>query len=384
MAAAQRQRDDPGAASRRALLLALHPDPARFGDWVRAHGEDLDWAWIVRIAGPHKVAALLAARVEACGGGELVGAAIAAQLADIRRDAAARAEVAEHTLARLADVFAAASIPFFVVKGSLLAHQVYGDARLRRFADVDIVVHHADVARTEAALTGLGYRPGGIEEILSPAPPPSTPERAHALALTRRFNARQLLAFSWYPPNGHTLFPVDLHWHVAPARLRVSEAALWAETATARLGATDLLTFNRAAALIHLAVHATTSLFSGFRLMHLCDVGWAAHAFAADEAALWQLAERWRVRPHLLRVFALVEQVLEIEMPSPSGARRRGIRGVATGARFLIDAPSSKAWSLRRRLWPELKWGVAMRSMRRNVTITAAVAWARLRSNLGH
>ncbi|MGH7786656.1 MAG: nucleotidyltransferase family protein [Candidatus Binatia bacterium] len=383
MPAVERQRDDVLAAARRGLLLALHPDPTRFADWVRAHGEGLDWAWIVRTAGAHKVAALLAARVEASGVGEIVGATLGAQLADVRRDAAARAALAEHTLARIAATFGAAAIPFFVVKGSLLSHRVYGDARLRRFADVDVVVHRVDVARAEAALTTLGYYPGGIEEILA-VPPKLAADQARAQELTRRFHARQLAAFSWYPPRGNTLLPVDLHWHVAPARLRVSEAALWSETTATRLDQTELLTFTPAATLVHLAAHATTSLFSGFRLMHLCDVGWAAGAFSAHEPALWQLAERWRVRQHMMRVFALVEGVLEIEMPSPPLARHRGDRGVAAaaGARFLLDAPSSKTWPLRRRLWPELRWGVAMRSMRRNVAITAAVSWARLRFKL--
>jgi hypothetical protein len=60
--------------------------------------------------------------------------------------------MSERTLAAIA-TFAAARLPFYVVKGSVLAHRVYGDPHLRRFADVDPVVRQADMPRAEAILT---------------------------------------------------------------------------------------------------------------------------------------------------------------------------------------------------------------------------------------
>ncbi|MEO8605856.1 MAG: nucleotidyltransferase family protein, partial [bacterium] len=256
--------------------------------------------------------------------------------------------------------------------------------RLRRFADVDVVVRQADVAGAEAVLVELGYRPGGVEEILA-VPPKLPAERQYAHALTRRFQTRWLAAYSWYPPSGGALLPVDLHWHVAPARLHVPEAALWAETTATRLGATQLLTFTPAATLIHLAVHATTALYSGFRLMHLCDVGWAARLLAEHEAPMWRLADAWRVRPHVTLVFDTVERALGIELPfanAPHATRRlppQRIVDAATAPAFLIEAPSHKKRPLRQRLGPELIWSVAMGSLRRNLIIIGAVAWARAR-----
>ena len=384
MAAAGRQLDDAHAAAQRGLMHALHPDPQRFADWARAHAEAVDWAWIVHNASGHKVAALLAARVEACGLGEIVGATLNERLADIRRDAAARATMAEQTLARLVQAYEAADIPCFVVKGSVLAHQVYGDARLRRFADVDVVVRRGDVERAEAVLRRLCYLPGGIEEILATPPKPG-PDRELAHDLTRRFHARRLAAFSWYAPRGSGLLAVDLHWHIAPARLRVGEDALWRETTVVRVGATAVRTLTPPATVIHLAAHATTCLFSGFRLMHLADVGWAAGCFAEHGAATWRLAEQWGVRAHLARVFDTLERVLEVRVPfAAAGAapRRRAWAAGATSAAVLLDAPRHKTLPLRARLWPELRWSIAMGCARRNVTVIAAVSWARLRFTL--
>jgi len=371
------------ALERRGIIAALHPEAQRFADWARAHAVAADWPWMVDAARAHKVAALLAARVEACGLADAVGAAPAAALREVRDDAAARAIASEHTLARLTDVFGAAAVPFFVVKGSLLSQHVYRDLRLRRFADVDVVVRVADVGRAEAALRALDYRPGGVEEILA-APPqrPADRDRAHALA--RRFQARQLLAYAWYAPAGGALLAVDLHWHVAPARLHVPEAALWAETEMAPVGDTLVRTFTPAATLIHLAVHATTALLSGFRLMHLCDVAWAARHYAAHADAMWALADQWRVRRHLLVVFGMIERVLHIELPLalPARAPRRIADRwlqAATAEPFLFDAPNHKRLPLSRRLWPEVQWSVAMGSLRRNGAVISAVGLARLR-----
>jgi hypothetical protein len=373
---------DRHAHERRGIIAALHPEAQRFADWAAVHAAAADWPWMVQTAQAHKVAALLAARVETCGAAEPIGAAPLAALRAVRDEAATRAVASQHTLAQLTARFGAAGVPFFVVKGSLLSQDVYRDVRLRRFFDVDIVVHAADVACAEAALRQLDYRPGGVEEILA-APPQQPAERQRAYVLARRFQAQQLLAYAWYAPSS-ALLAVDLHWHVAPARLHVAEAALWAETQAARVGDVDVLTFTPAATLIHLAVHATTALLSGFRLMHLCDVGWAARRYAADVDAMWALADRWRVRDHVLLVFETVERVLQIELPFavPARAPRRVARrsiAIATAEPFLFDAPRHKRLPLARRLRPELHWSIAMRSLRRNVAVIGAVTLARLR-----
>lgn len=305
------------------------------------------------------------------------------ELALIRLETARRAAAAERTLARLGEAFAAAALPFFVVKGSILAHQVYGDPRRRRFADVDVVVRRGDVARAERALRALGYRPGGVETILA-ARPRSAAERRLALRLTRRFEARHLGAFTWQAPRGGELLPVDLHWQLAPDRLPRDEDRLWQQTVPLTVAGAPLLTLGPAATLLHLAAHATTCLLNGFRLLHLADVGWAAHRFAEHGAAVWALAEQWRLTSHLAMVFALVEERLGIEVPiARGGPRRRAAAPSLVSEAMLVDVPDLAALPAHRRVGPELSWAVGTHCLRRSVRIATATAIARTRFRLG-
>ncbi|HSQ00561.1 MAG TPA: nucleotidyltransferase family protein, partial [Candidatus Dormibacteraeota bacterium] len=349
-------------------------------EWARAHAGDADWRWVRRTAAAHKLAALVASRVDAAGIAATLDGDSRQQLATARADAARRAGMAEHTIATLADAGATTRLPFFVVKGSVLSHLVYRDPHLRRFADVDVVVRHADVPRAEALLSDLGYRPGGVEGLLA-AKPTGEAERAFAVALTRRFDTRHLAAHTWYAPGDSGRLSIDLHWHVAPARLRVDEAQLWAHTVPVEIGATTVLTLSPAATILHLAAHATTCLLNGFRLLHLVDVGWAATRFSAQAADTWQLAEQWRVAPHLAQVLAMGQRLLEIDLPLAAAGPRhtRRFAELATAEPFLLDAATLASRSAPDRLWRELAWGIAMGCLRRNVGVVCGASWARAR-----
>lgn len=373
------------AASRQALRLASRPDGSAFAAWARDHAGTVDWRWVLRTAEAHKLAALLAARLARSDIDAGLDPALRRRLFLVRAETGQRAGMAERTLANVGAAFDADALPFFVVKGSVLSHQVYGDRHLRRFADVDVVVHHADVPRAEARLAALGYRSGGAEGLLATRPAGDA-ERARAEALTRDFDRRYLAAHTWYAPADHDLLSIDLHWHVAPTRLRVGEARLWEQTVAVELAGRTVRTFTPAATLIHLAAHATTCLLNGFRLLHLVDVAWAATRFADQAAATWQLAEQWRVAPHLAQVLAMAERLLGIELalaaapgaPPPA----RAWADAATTETFLLDAAGLAKRSPAGRLWRELAWAVAMGCVRRNVGVicSASLARARFRS----
>ncbi|MEO8605113.1 MAG: nucleotidyltransferase family protein [bacterium] len=370
------------AASRRALLLAVQPAGDHFAPWIRAHADDVDWAWVVHTAEAHKLLALLAARLAGTGLDDCLDAALRRRLTLARAETAQRAAAAERTLATIAAAFGDAGLPFFVVKGSVLSHQVYGDRLLRRFVDVDIVVHPTDVPRAEARLAALGYRSGGAEGLLA-VRPSGAAEQARALTLTRAFEQRHLAAHSWYAPLASDLLPVDLHWHVSPSRLRVDAARLWEQTVAVEIGGTTLRTFTPAATVIHLAAHAATCLLNGFRLLHLVDVGWAATHFADDAAATWQLAERWRIAPYLALVLGTVERLLQVDLAltaAPGAPRHAWPRIAAAQAEtFLFDAASLGRRSPAGRLWRELAWGVAVGCTRRNLGVVGDAALARAR-----
>jgi hypothetical protein len=61
-------------------------------------------------------------------------------------------------LFRLVEAFAGAGIDATPHKGPVLAAMAYGDIALRQFADLDFVLHSADIVRSHAVLRDLGYR----------------------------------------------------------------------------------------------------------------------------------------------------------------------------------------------------------------------------------
>jgi len=368
--------------TRRAVCLAARPDASAFSAWVRAGAAGVDWAAVLATAERHKLAALVAARMAAAGVEAALPAALRRHAFRARVEGAERAARAQRTLVAVAAAFDGDRLPFFVVKGSVLAHRVYQAPHLRRFADVDVVVRRADVARAEARLTALGYRAGGAEGLLAIRLAGGA-ERARALDLTRRFERRHAAAHTWHaPPSGEGL-SIDLHWHVVPARLRVDQAALWEQTVAVDLAGTTVRTFTPAATVIHLAAHATTCLLNGFRLLHLVDVGWAATRFADQAEATWRLARQWRVAADLAQVLAMAERLLETELPLAAGRgavrpARRWADALLTD-RFLFGAATLAQRHLAARAWRELAWSVAMGCVRRNLAIAGAAALARAR-----
>lgn len=61
-------------------------------------------------------------------------------------------------LAGILQHFEARGIPVIAQKGPALAHSLYGDAAMREFGDLDLLVKPEDVSRAVGALTELGYR----------------------------------------------------------------------------------------------------------------------------------------------------------------------------------------------------------------------------------
>ncbi|MBX3023299.1 nucleotidyltransferase family protein [bacterium] len=361
------------AATRALLRLALRPDGAAFA--AAAGSAAVDWPALFDLAQAHKVEALLAARAAAAGLPARLGEDLGERIAAAQRTAVARGEMAARTLAMLATAFGEAAVPYFVIKGSVLAHEVYGAPERRRFSDIDVVVRAADVPRAEAALERLGYRLGVW---LIARGELSAAERAVAERLTRRFADRHLAAHDWAAPPRRGLLGVDLHWRIAPDRLPADENALWEHVRALSLDGTTVPTLSPPAALLHLAAHATRHYLANFRLLHLCDLAWAAQRYASEWPATVALAERWRMRSHLARVFALVEAVFDTAPPDVAGARERTTRATVD-LDLLFGAPRYAQGTLRARLGPELRWAWAMRSLHVNIPTFFAITAARAR-----
>jgi len=154
--------------------VASHPDPVS----------------LVSVAEQHGVLPLLARALSAAG--------IACETAQARaRQIAFRNLALAAELVKLTSALREHKIPVLAYKGPVLGQQLYGDATLRQFRDLDILVAPADALRTSEVLRQLGY------EDVAPFSP----------SLLRKHVASQC---EWQMAGADTGTLIELHWALFP------------------------------------------------------------------------------------------------------------------------------------------------------------------------
>ena len=128
-----------------------------------------------------------------------------------------RIDVQRADLAELHGAFAAADVPFMLVKGLVFGARFHGGVHRRFQHDIDVLVRARDAAAAQAVLEARGYEMRGRE------PGPGRIRRA-----ARRGQSK-----------------LDLHWSLRRrARRRVDERRLWRDAAPFRLDGRDHLTLG--------------------------------------------------------------------------------------------------------------------------------------------
>lgn len=368
------------AVTRHALIAAIGPreDSAlrRLSD-AAATGS-VDWDWLIERAMTHRVAALVAARVERCELAPRLTDSMRTRLDDLRGSAAQRAAASQHTLRDLAAALQSRGIPFLLIKGSILAELVYGDPVIRPFFDVDVIIQREALPAAEALLHVWGYR------IAAPWPllgrrrsPPIATDIAQDIA--RQFYLRVFHNLSYAPARGDQRRPIELHWNIVPrGRLRLREEQLWSRTTTVQVAGVALSTLDAEASLIHLAVHALEAWFHGFKLLHLCDVAWIVARSTARYGDLWELADTWGAAYHLELALRLADRLWSVPAARalladrrPSAWMRAALR-LAGAERILVDRNIGPADPWPRRAAVELAWGLAVRGLRAKLGFSLA------------
>nr|WP_231126881.1 nucleotidyltransferase family protein [Motilibacter aurantiacus] len=162
-------------------------------------------------------------------------------LYDARRDALIRHLVVLRQAAAMAAVLTAAGVRFAVVKGPVLTELAYGRPERRPYADLDLLVHPQDLRAALDSLGAAGW---------------SMLDRNWVLA-RRQMRAELSLVY------GETVM-LDLHWHLVNERPRRAAlnwhtADLLERTRTVDVGGVELPVLDPVDAMMHLALHATTS-----------------------------------------------------------------------------------------------------------------------------
>jgi hypothetical protein len=118
----------------------------------------VDWSALLGLAEDHGVTQLLATAVQKLPA-ESVQSGVRAALAERQRTQHFFTLRMSAELFRLAERFNAQNIGMLVVKGPALAMQAYGDAAMRDYGDLDLLVRHADIARATQLMMDAGYEP---------------------------------------------------------------------------------------------------------------------------------------------------------------------------------------------------------------------------------
>ena len=348
-------------------MAALHPQTDSFSELLRRYGDGLDWDWMLERAAAHKILALLASRVAASGAEAHVPIDTRNRLSAASAAAVERNARALRDLERVGHRFDCAGIPFILVKGPILAQEIYDSPSQRHFFDLDLVVREADVDRAEAILEALGYRLLGGNRYLGFAPP-SPSDLARATGAMRRALKRFSHELT-FVTDDRSLMPIDLHWHLLPpGRIRVPARQLWEDATTAVVGGVSVRVLDPEATVLHLAMHAWSNRPWSFALLHLVDVAWAMQRLPVAAERLTDLADRWGGRGDLGRSLYALRHALGMEPP----AALRALEDEAPPARFrqiatperLIERYAPPEPGRLARLRQEIDWGLAMGSLR--------------------
>ena len=219
--------------------------------------------------------------------------------------------------------FAAAAVPWCVLKGVPLALRHYGDLAARRVGDIDILVAPLQVRAADRALHGLGWRRVGLGAD-EPLPPP-------------RYWHEQRYA----GPGGMTL---ELHHrlHPNPHLLAVPTAQLLDRTEGLDIGGVRVPVLDPVTELLYLSTHG--SRHAWYRLLWVCDIAVIAAKAAPDFLdETHRVAVRLGLRHPLAQALLLAERLLA----TPAPAWAQALSGRSRRQRWLLTFAQESLWCAR-------------------------------------
>ena len=139
-------------------MIGVHPRKSAVNlllRHARTTGDEIDWDYLFQLAQRHSIVPLLYVELER----DLVPNQFLDKLKQHYIENSARNTVLTAELCRLINLFRDEGIEAIPYKGPILALFAYGDIRLRRFVDLDVIVKKVDVLKAREILLNQGYIP---------------------------------------------------------------------------------------------------------------------------------------------------------------------------------------------------------------------------------
>jgi Uncharacterised nucleotidyltransferase len=267
--------------------------------------KDLDWGFILDKARSHALIPLLYRNVsELCA--DRVPPAVFEQLESAYTTNAERNLVLTSELIKLLRNLESAGISAVPYKGPALAVLAYGDVKLRKFYDLDVIIRPRDIIPAKSLLEAHGYE--------------WRPFRGQATGRKEARNFRFWHEYNFVHPDTQT--NVDLHWRISSRRFPfdIDLEALWEGLKPARLLDEDIRVFPPEVLLLFLCVHGSKDLWWR-RIGWICDI---AELLASSPDLDWSysygLATQTGARRMLLLGLALARELLQTPLPEQVSA----------------------------------------------------------------
>jgi|GEM_PF-4617340 len=229
----QNQREDTLLKAGAVYLLA----PAGQGPFQDLVRPDLNWNYVIRAAGRHRITPLLFKAIIDTSAKEKVPPAVFEAMKKTYIACLMGNQRLYLQLAPLLEVFAANSIPVILLKGAALCLNTYSDIALRPFGDVDLLVHKENVPRCQQLIEESGYKV--ILQNYFPVPDERNDE----------------LGCEWTYYKGQTV--VELHWDLLDklAPFNIDIDYFWHEAMEVDVQGQPALVMSPEKQLLHLCLH---------------------------------------------------------------------------------------------------------------------------------
>ena len=279
------------------------PNPQR----LRELASRVDWSRLLVLAEEHGVIGHLAARLPELHE-NIVSTEKKAALVELHRAQLFRTLGMIRELFHLLQLFAGKDISSLVVKGPVLAVDAYGDAAVRSYGDLDLLVRQRDIRGATEVLEAAGYEAAVPLSAIDARKIPGQ-------YLFTRSESRLLVEL-------HN----DLTLRYFPRRLPIEE--LFARATRVRLDGHEVPALSVEDELVYISVHGATHLWE--RLGWIADVAaLVTRQKEIDWQAVTKASEQVGAERMLATGLCLASDLLQARLPAPVLARLERDGGAA-------------------------------------------------------
>lgn len=252
-----------------------------------------DWEALLTAAAEHSLTPILCKNVEE-NAGHVLPSALRRRLSDEFRGNSCRNLALTAELFRVLQALEGRGVCATPYKGPVLAAQAYGDAGLREFGDLDVIVPQRQIGAAHGALVALGFRPlvAGLEAPDGLRQIPGQYAYQKAEAMVELHTERTLRYF--------------------PRTLNLDE--LCERREFVRVAGRQMLTFSLEDTLLLLSVHGSKHLWE--RLGWIADIAALTKGSRpVDWAVVLERARSWGIERMALLGAGLAAQLFDATLP---------------------------------------------------------------------